>query len=416
MLGSLSAPKSIVRIITGRSAQRTGDCRVGVDLLLLGRFLVAGQEQEFGAIQADAVRSALLALLHFVGKLDVAQQLDPRTVGRLRRQVAQLFELGGQRTVLHDFVPIAGQRLLVRVQNHQPLKAVDDRVFTARDVGQKRPDAHHRGNPQRFGDNRRVAARPADLRDKTADVLRIQIRRFTRREIVGQHQHFGIDVGQLFAPLAEQMPQQPLLDVEDVVRPLRHHAFERLNHLGIMPQRAAHRVLRRIVTLADHLLQLGAQALVVEHLDMGRKDRRVFLAQLLGNLGPLALDLVGRRYDRPVQPFELVFHGVTRQKTTRDAKPLVVHDEHFADRHAGRDGNPLKTFHADSDGLPARSAPVTAASWPACIPPSNQGISRTAVGREQAASIATPIARYPHPPEESCGGNRRAVECRVVER
>ena len=65
-----------------------------------------------------------------------------------------------------DLVPVAGQRFLVRVQNHQALVAVDDHRFAARDVGQKRPDADDRRNAQPLGHDRRVAAGPADLGDE----------------------------------------------------------------------------------------------------------------------------------------------------------------------------------------------------------------------------------------------------------
>ena len=36
-------------------------------------------------------------------------------------------------------------------------------------------------------------------------------------------------------------------------------AFERLEHLGVVPQHAADRVLGRVVPLADHLLELRAK-------------------------------------------------------------------------------------------------------------------------------------------------------------
>ena len=126
------------------------------------------------------------------GNSMLPKQLDPHAVGRFGRQVAQLFQLGRVRPVLHDFVPIAGQRLFVRMQNHQALVAVDDRRLAARDVRQKRPDADHRRNAQRLGDDRRVAARPADLRDEALHVLRIEIRRLARRQVVRQHQHFRV--------------------------------------------------------------------------------------------------------------------------------------------------------------------------------------------------------------------------------
>ena len=45
------------------------------------------------------------------------------------------------------------------------------------------------------------------------------------------------------------------------------------------------------------------------------------------------------------EPLQLVLDGVARQEPPRDAKSLVVHDKHFADRHAGRNGNALQAFH-----------------------------------------------------------------------
>ena len=57
-------------------AHRGGDGRVRGRLLFFGRLIVAREEEELGAIEADAVGPALLALLDFVGELDVAQQLD----------------------------------------------------------------------------------------------------------------------------------------------------------------------------------------------------------------------------------------------------------------------------------------------------------------------------------------------------
>ena len=82
---------------------------------------------------------------------------------------------------------------------------------------------------------------------------------------------------------------------------------------------------------------------------MGREDGGRILAELLGHAVAIALDLRGGGGDGPIEPLQLVFHGVTRQEPTRDAEPLVVHDKHFADRHAGRYGNPLKTFHVVSN-------------------------------------------------------------------
>ena len=79
------------------------------------------------------------------------------------------------------------------------------------------------------------------------------------------------------------------------------------------------------------------------------------LPSCFGDPVAIALDLGGGGGDGPIQPLQLVFDGVTRQEPTRDAESLGVHDEHFADRHAGRNGNPLKTFHVDSTESADRS-------------------------------------------------------------
>ena len=102
--------------------------------------------------------------------------------------------------------------------------------------------------------------------------------------------------------------------------------------------------------LPDHLFDLGPQTAVVEHLDVGREDRPVLAAQLLGDPIAIALDLFRGRAHRLVEPFQLHVDRVSRQEPPRDAESLGVHDEHFADRHAGRYGNPLKSFHAAFGG------------------------------------------------------------------
>ena len=165
-LGSLSAPRSIVRITTGwpRIASATAEYAVVCSSSVGSSSRARNRNSVRYRPMPSAPRFWHCSTSY--GKLDVAQQLDPHAVGRLGRQVAELFQLGRVRPVLHDLVPIAGERLLVGMQDHQALVAVDDRRLAAGDVGQKRPDADDRRNAQRLGHDRRVAARPADLRDE----------------------------------------------------------------------------------------------------------------------------------------------------------------------------------------------------------------------------------------------------------
>ncbi len=100
--------------------------------------------------------------------------------------------------------------------------------------------------------------------------------------------------------------------------------------------------------LTDHFLQLRAEATIVEHLDVGREDGGRILAELLGNPHAMPFDFGSGRFEGFIEAFELVLDRIAREEPPRDAKSLVVHDKHFADRHAGRYGNPLQTFHVVS--------------------------------------------------------------------
>ena len=74
----------------------------------------------------------------------------------------------------------------------------------------------------------------------------------------------------------------------------------------------------------------------------GRRRWRAYcVAQLAGDGVAIALDFGAGGVDGLVEPFELVLDGIARDEPPRDAKSLVVHDQRFADGHAGRNGNPL---------------------------------------------------------------------------
>ena len=281
-------------------------------------------------------------MIDLVGELDVAQQLDADAVARLGGQIAERLQLGRLDADLLGLVAVAGERLFVGLEDHQALVAVDDHQVAAGDLGQERAGADHGRDFQGLGHDRRVAARPADLGDEAADEAAVEVGRFAGREVVGQHQHRRGEVRDAFAAAAQQVPQQPLLDVEDVVGPLGQiGAFQPLEDLGVAAQRAADGVLGRVVPLADHLLQLAAEPRVLEHLQVGLEDRAVLLAQLGGDGLAVVGDFGGRGGDRLVEPLQLVDHRVARDEPPRDAESLVVHHQRLADGHARRDGNPL---------------------------------------------------------------------------
>ena len=323
-------------------AHRLNDAGIGLEVDVFGRLDVGAEVEEFGAVEPDAVGAAIDAMVDFVRKLDIAQQLDADAIERFGRQIAERLELAGLDAGFFGPVAIAGQRLFVGLENHQALVAVDDRQFAAGDVGQERAGADDGGDFQGLGDDRRVAARPADLGHETADEAAVEIGRFARREVMSQDEHGRGKVRDPFAAAAEQMPQQSLFDVEDVIGPLGQVGrLQALEHLGVAAEDAADGVFRRVMPLTDHLLQFAAEPRVLEHLQVGLEDGAVLFAQLGGDALAVMGNFRRRGGDRLVEPFELVDHGIAGHEAARDSESLGVHHQRLADGYAWRDGNPL---------------------------------------------------------------------------
>ena len=220
-------------------------------MIFLRRLAGAGEIKKFGAVEADAIAPPRQALLRLAGEFNVAGKLDAHAVEGFGREIAEFAQLGGHRLCCFHLQPIAGDRLLVRLQDHDPLIAVENHRFATGDIGQKRPQSHHGRNLEPFGDDGSVAARAAQLGGKPLHKPPVEIGRFARREVVGQHHHRLRNGCQRFAPLPQEIPQQALLDVVDVVGTLRDVVVEALESLGVASERAADGVFRPPVPVAD---------------------------------------------------------------------------------------------------------------------------------------------------------------------
>ena len=97
---------------------------------------------------------------------------------------------------------------------------------------------------------------------------------------------------------------------------------------------------------------------------MGFEDGAVLFPEFLGDGIAVAGDLVAGGGDSAIETLQLVFNRIARDKASRDAKSLVVHDQRLADGHAGRDRDTLKFLHCrGSLGLMAAAFPGAAAAW-----------------------------------------------------
>ena len=163
---------------------------------------------------------------------------------------------------------------------------------------------------------------------------------------MGQHNDRRSELREFLAAPAEQIPQQPLFDVENIAGSIRQKAaLQSLEHLGIAAQSAAHGVFGGIMPIAHHGVQLAAELGIAEHLEMGVEDRRVLRAEFASDSVAIDFDLRAGGSDRLVETVEFIDDRVARDEPPRDSEPLSVHHQRFADRHAGRNGNPLKSLH-----------------------------------------------------------------------
>src|SRR5690606_16497059 len=87
---------------------------VGTQLLLLGRHGVAIEEEELGAVQADAFSAVRQDIRKLLGELEVGDQGDAVPVGADRRKIAQLPGLRIEGLLLPD--GLAEQLVLVGVR------------------------------------------------------------------------------------------------------------------------------------------------------------------------------------------------------------------------------------------------------------------------------------------------------------
>ena len=90
----LSAPRSSVRMTSGLPLEPPERVGVGVVVLFLGRLVLAGEVEELGAVQPDALGAAVDGVVDVLGELDVRLQADDVPVLRLGGQVGDRAELG----------------------------------------------------------------------------------------------------------------------------------------------------------------------------------------------------------------------------------------------------------------------------------------------------------------------------------
>ena len=101
--------------------------------------------------------------------------------------------------------------------------------------------------------------------------------------------------------------------------------------------------------LANRVFEFIMQTLIAEHLEMGREDRTVMLAQLRRDRVAVSFDFDADRRNRLVETMQLLFYRVVRHETTRDTKSLVINNQRFADGDTWRSRDSLECMHCGLD-------------------------------------------------------------------
>ena len=152
---------------------------------------------------------------------------------------------------------------------------------------------------------------------------------------MGQHDHRLRDRRQRLPPLAQEVAEQALLQVVNVVGPLGDVIVEVLKGLRVAAERAAHRILRPPVLVADGAGEFLLELRVVKHRQMGLEDGRVLVSEFGPDRIAVSLDLVSRLGHGRGEPGEFGVDGTPFDESPRNAEALAIKNECFADRDAG---------------------------------------------------------------------------------
>ena len=178
--GASPAPRSIVRITTGRSGN--GLKTLAIRLIMVHSSVGSSCLPGDIGIPCDTARFPPLPcgcnaqLLRETRYCRGAESGTPSKVSG--SQGAQRLQTRCDRAEFFFDVPEPGEGLLIRIDDHLAVVSVDDDRFAPRHIRQEVPHSHDRRNLERPGENGRVAGVASRLRGETLDEIAIQVGRF----------------------------------------------------------------------------------------------------------------------------------------------------------------------------------------------------------------------------------------------
>jgi hypothetical protein len=323
------------------AAHRLHHAAVGLELLVLVRQLVATEEQEFGAIQADTRGVDVARLRDVAGLLDVRLERYGLAVQRFGAGGFEALELAALEFQLGLAQPVLGEHLLVRIDDHHAARAVDDHqilvlhqlahVVHADDRRYRHAARHDRG----------VRGGATQVGGESGDLQLLEVDRVGRRQVVRHDDRRLVAAAPRSEParLAEQGLHHALDHLHDVVLAFAQVGI--LDHVELRDQ-FVHLLYQRpfgiAAPLGDDLARHLAQHRVGQdhHVQV---DERTHLGRCTDLRACLEVGkFAAHGGDGVVEACDFGFDLLRRHRVVRDLERGVRDELHPPDRDAGRDG------------------------------------------------------------------------------
>ncbi len=331
--------------------ERLDDLGVGLEMVFLGRIVLAVQVQELGAVEADAAGPAGDAAVHVMGELDVAPQVDLVPVGGHRRQVPEVPEV-----LLHEVEALLGLAEpgdggVVGVNDHQAAVAVDDDQVAARDVGRDALQTHDGRDAHGPGDDRRVAGPAADIGGETQDLRPVQAGRLAGRQVVCDDDDRLGQGAEALAAGADEVPEEPFLDVVNVRDALGHVPVGQVEELlGVPLQDGRDGVLGGVVLALDQFADFLGDAGIGQQGVLDVEDGAEFLADVADDPLPQVADLGHGPVDGALEPGEFVLDLVGLDAAAGNTELFAVQNDSGGNRNARRNRDAFSNLHPIPSG------------------------------------------------------------------
>ena len=318
-------------MMMGLRLERGGDLAIDLVLLLLGRQIVAVDEQKFRAEQAHALRAVGNHGFDVVLVFNVGGEMDGLAVegdGGLVPDFAEFFLQGRL-----DFCQLAigKQRLVGRVDDDGAVVTVQQRVVAAVQFLADGLQTDDGGNAQRPRHDGGVRGFAADVRGKAQHQFLVQLRGGGRAEVVAdQDARFG-----------EVMQVEGVLHLQQIVQHARRQVAHvggalaeifivgREERLGVTLGNGVKGEFDVDLLLLDQADGFAHQGMVFEHQQMRLENVRLLRAQIFHHLALHLQDLLAGLDQRLFKPTGLPGHFVGRNLTLGDDVAGAMQHEDF---------------------------------------------------------------------------------------